>query len=438
MRLFAKLIRLVWGDEVDRALRPVLAVSFAGSTAFSAGWTFVGIWAIEELGATSSELGVGFLIGAVAASIAGYLGGHASDHLGRRPLILLGWGLQATFTLSYIFVGHHVVIGLALVALGAVFGAIGTGADQAMIADLVPPERHEAAYASVRVASNLGVAFGPPIGGLLLIGRHWPVLFAGVALMSAVGFAIAYRYLPRRGAYSPDEPPGRGSFGVIRRDQAFLLFLLSGGLAYLVYVAIETVLPISAVNTHGIAESTWGFVVIINPVLVTLFQLRVTRWVARYPAGPKLVTAMLLMGGSFLLLLLSGSVAMFALRDRRLRDRRDAVGADLAGDRRRACARGRPWRLYGCLRKHRLLRLRARAVHRAPAPRQLRRRRGLVLLRSRIGCRGRQRRCRRSGRGRPAGRRAAGGCRRVKKPACDLEVVVVAPGPALTLRPQFP
>jgi predicted MFS family arabinose efflux permease len=313
MPLFARLFRLVWGDEVDRALRPVLAVSFVESTSFSAAWSFVGIWAIEKLGASSAQLGAGFLIGAVAASVSGYLGGHASDHVGRRPLILLGWGLQSTFLLSYIFVGRHVLLGLALIALGAVFGSIGQGADQAMVADLVPPERHEAAYASVRVASNLGVTFGPPIGGLLLVGRHWPVLWVGVSLLSLAGWTIAFRYLPRRGAYSPAEPPTRGSFGVIRRDHAFLLFLLSGGLAYLVYVAIETVLPISAVNTHGISPSVWGFIVIINPALVTIFQLRVTRGVARYPAGPKLVTAMLLMGGSFLLLLLNASLAMYAL-----------------------------------------------------------------------------------------------------------------------------
>ncbi len=91
MRLFAKLFRLVWGGEVDRALRPVLAVSFVGSASFSAGWSFVGIWAIKELGATSKQLGVAFLIAAVAAMATGYLGGHASDHFGRRPLILLGW-----------------------------------------------------------------------------------------------------------------------------------------------------------------------------------------------------------------------------------------------------------------------------------------------------------------------------------------------------------
>ncbi len=310
---FARLFRLVWGDDVDRALRPVLAVSFFGAVAFSAGWSFIGIWAIKELGATTHQLGVGFLFGAIASSIAGYLGGHASDHFGRRPLILLGWSLQALFTLSYILVGHHVIVGLGLIALGAVFGSIGGGADQAMVADLVPPERHEAAYASVRVASNLGVTFGPPIGGLMLIGRHWPLFFSGVATLSLIGFAIAFRYLPRRGAYSPEQPPERGSFGVIRRDHAFLLFLLSGGLAYLVYVAIETVLPISAVTGHGISPSTWGFIVIINPALVTLFQMRVTRWTTRWPPGPKLVSAMLLMGGSFLLLLISTRLAMFAV-----------------------------------------------------------------------------------------------------------------------------
>ncbi len=311
MRRFARLFRLVWGAEVDRALRPVLAVSFVGTMSFSAGWVFVGIWAIQELGASSGELGVAYLVAAVAGMLAGYLGGHASDHVGRRPVILLGWGFLAAVFCSYAFVGDHVVLGLGLMTLAGIGGSIGGGADQAMVADLVPPERHEAGYASVRVASNLGVAFGPPIGGLLLIGRQYSLLWAGVTAMCAVAIAIAYRYLPRRGAYSPAEPPTRGSFDLIRRDHAFLLFLLSGGLAYLVYVAYETVLPISAVNTHGMAPSTWGFIVIINPVLVTLLQLRVTAWSSGVPAGPKLVTAMLLMGGSFLFLIWSGTVATF-------------------------------------------------------------------------------------------------------------------------------
>src|SRR5438046_8610442 len=114
---------------------------------------------------------------------AGYLGGHASDHIGRRPLILSGSVLLALSFLSFGIAGGHKWVGLALLVASSIGGSIGGGASQAMVADLVPPERHEAAYASVRVASNLGVVCGPPIGGLLLIGRHWPVLFTGVAAM---------------------------------------------------------------------------------------------------------------------------------------------------------------------------------------------------------------------------------------------------------------
>ena len=88
--LVARLFRLVWGDEVERSLRPVLAVALAGSTAGSAGWSFLGIWAIDELGASGRQLGLAFLVGAIVGAAAGYAGGHLSDHVGRRPVILFG------------------------------------------------------------------------------------------------------------------------------------------------------------------------------------------------------------------------------------------------------------------------------------------------------------------------------------------------------------
>jgi MFS family permease len=47
-------------------------------------------------------------------------------------------------------------------------------------------------------------------------------------------------------------------------------------------------------------------------LLVTLFQLRLTRRVERYPAAPKFAVAMLLMGWPFLLLSVNSSVAVIA------------------------------------------------------------------------------------------------------------------------------
>ncbi len=60
-------------------------------------------------------------------------------------MIFLGWALMAA-TFSYTLVGHHVWLGLGLASLAGIGGSIGTGDDQAMVADLVPPEWHEAAY----------------------------------------------------------------------------------------------------------------------------------------------------------------------------------------------------------------------------------------------------------------------------------------------------
>jgi predicted MFS family arabinose efflux permease len=313
MKLVSRFIRLVWGGDVDRALRPVLAVSLAGSIAGSSVYTYLGIWAIKSLGAAQSTLGLAYLVGAVLAGVTGYGGGHLSDRVGRRPLILAGWGFQALVPLLLLAVGHDVTAGLALLALLPVFGSLGNAADQAMVADLVAPERQEAAYASVRVASNLGVTIGPPLGGLFLVGGQWPHLWIGTFVLAAAGFAIAFRYIPRGGAYAPEAPPTRGSLGVILRDSPFLLFMLSSVFATATYVATETLLPISVTTTHHLAPAAWGFIMILNPIFVTVFQLRLTRWTASVPASVKLGLAMPMMGVPFLLLNWNGSAPAIML-----------------------------------------------------------------------------------------------------------------------------
>ena len=307
MRVLKRIVRLIWGDDVEPEIRPLLYVGLAGSLSASSMWTFMGIWAVDELDASSSALGVALLVGACLAAATGYVAGHLSDRLGRRPLIVAGWAILSLYVLLYALVGERTTLGLIVLAGTGIAGSIGWAATQAFVADLVPRERHESAFASLRVANNLGVVGGPVLGGVLLL-VSWTALFLGVSVLSAAVFALAWRVLPRRGAYAPDKQPERGSFAVIRRDHVFALFLLSTALAYIVYVAYETVLPISLVDTHGLAPSTWGFLVILNPAMVTLFQLRLTRWTAGVPPLPKLATAILLMGLPFLVLSVSAAV----------------------------------------------------------------------------------------------------------------------------------
>jgi len=308
-----RLALLIWGTDFDPAIRPLLAVGFTETFAGSALYVFIGIWAIEHLGASQVELSITFLLGAVAAVASGWIGGHLSDHLGRRPVMLTAMAAFTAVPILFILVGHHVVAGLVALSLTGVCGSMFNAASYALVADLLPPDRREAGYASVRVANNLGVCFGPPVGALLLLGNAWTRLDLGVFALSVFALAAAIRYVPRTGLHAPEAPPQRSSFEVVRRDHPFLLFVGSSVLASMTYVAFDSLLPISLATSHGIAPALWGFLVIINAGLVAFGQLRLTRAVVHVSPAVKLAVAMPLMGFPFLVLRAADGVAVVAV-----------------------------------------------------------------------------------------------------------------------------
>jgi predicted MFS family arabinose efflux permease len=308
-----RLVLLVWGTDFDPAIRPLLAVGFAETLSGSALFVFLGIWAIEHLGASQVELSVAFLLGAVTALAAGWIGGHLSDHVGRRPVMLTATAAFAAVPILMIAVGHQVVPGLVAMSLTGVCGSAFNAASYALVADLLPAERRESGYAAVRVANNLGVCFGPPLGALLLIGNAWTRLDLGVFAMSLVALVVAIRFVPSTGLHAAEGPPERSSFAVVRRDYAFLLFVGSSVLASMTYVAFDALLPISLATSHGIAPALWGFLVIINAGLVAFGQLRLTRAVAHISAPVKLAVAMPLMGFPFLVLRVADGVGVVAV-----------------------------------------------------------------------------------------------------------------------------
>jgi MFS family permease len=301
-------VHLVWGDDLDDALRPVIGVTLVSTAAGSATWSFMAIWAIEELDA-KEELPFALLASAVLAMLSGFVGGYLSDRIGRRRVILFGQAIMVGYPVLLLALVDTKWAGLVAFSLAGMFGALGGSVSQAMVADLVAPERHQAAYASVRVAANVGVVVGPPLGGLLLILGSWSLLFPSVALLSGIAWLVAFRYLPHRGAYAPERPPERGSLSVIFADTRFLIFLGSAVFAWLTYVAYEVVLPVSIVDGYGYEPQAWGFLVWVNPLLVTLFQVRLTRATAPIAPAPKLVVALLVMGLPFLALVWSHSLA---------------------------------------------------------------------------------------------------------------------------------
>jgi predicted MFS family arabinose efflux permease len=100
----------------------------------------------------------------------------------------------------------------------------------------------------------------------------------------------------------------RRAWSALRRDGIFAILVVSTLFAYLVYIGYETALPIVAVTSFNLSPAVWGLLLVINPICVTLFQLRLTRAASAIGPPLRLLAALLLMGLPFLILVASHGV----------------------------------------------------------------------------------------------------------------------------------
>jgi len=299
-------------DGADRRVLPVVPVTLVYNLAFSTFWVYVGVFAVNGLGWRPDQVGLMFLVSAPPAAIANYLSGRISDRVGRRTPIVASFLVSAALVAALALFGHRTGVAYALIVGVGVAGAPAYSLDRPLVADLVGEHGLDAGYATLRVAGNFGLFAGPPLAALLVAVGGWNGFLAAVTALGLVGAVLARALLPagRRRAQKP--AADNGALRTVLRDRPFRLLLASTLLGYFVSCGFETVLPVIAVATYGVDPATWGLLVAISPLLVVLFQLRLTRLASRYPAGRRLAAALLLMGLPFLLLIAVSSAAAIA------------------------------------------------------------------------------------------------------------------------------
>jgi MFS family permease len=165
-------------------------------------------------------------------------------------------------------------------------------ASSAAIADLVKPEKRAGAYGLIRVAANLGVAFGPLVAGLLLAVQQQPdgstppnaylPLFVMDALTSLIFAFIIWRRLretkPQAAAQLPTvDKPKAGGYGRIFRDSPFMIFVILYGVLGVVYSQMTTTFGVYLTRTYYYPASAYTAMLSTNAALVVLFQFPLAR-----------------------------------------------------------------------------------------------------------------------------------------------------------------
>jgi MFS family permease len=245
---------------------------------------FEGIYLHTELGVSMTMLGVVFGLVPVAVMPVQFWGGHLTDSLGRRWVILISVFMGVVWFAGFAFVTQVWEVAL-LVAIESSLGwPLFQTASNAMVADLLPAEKRQEGFSLSRVAMNLGVVVGPAAAGLALgLGVTFRELFltaaAGCALMMAIMY-FAIRESRPVSATAPEkhrDAQGRTGYRIVFHDRVFMTFCLVAVLPVFCIGNFGSIYSVYITGYLGVPYGEWGMLLALNAFIVATVQYPLVR-----------------------------------------------------------------------------------------------------------------------------------------------------------------
>lgn len=245
---------------------------------------FLTLYLHQRLAISMTYVGLLLMIWFGCSLIGGLVGGSLSDQIGRKRLmavsLLLGALLLPMFGLA-----DSIPIALGVIIADGIGSAMYQPARDAMIADLVEPDKRPQAYSLIRIVSNLGIAIGPAVGGFLA-SRSYMLSFllagAGSFLFFLAILALTHETKPATSLAKP-KTPAAASLASVLRDGRFVLFCLVLAVTSIAYSPMMTVLPVYMKDQFALGETFFGWVMTTNASMVVLLQYPITRATSKFP-----------------------------------------------------------------------------------------------------------------------------------------------------------
>ena len=251
---------------------------------------FLPLYLTIERGFSTPQATAAVSLYGAGAFAGGFVGGWLSDRAGRRAVLLLSLGGGALLVAALPFVPGFVPILTAACAFGLV-GEMYRPAVTAAVADIVEEARRAEAYAILYWAINLGVAFGPALGGWIA-SRSYVGLFALDGATMLAYAAVVWLAVPETRPAAPalsapaaSAPAASAARAPVRLGVAFgdgaLVALTSVTLVVGVgFTQLFSALPL-VMAADGLSELDFGLVVTVNGALIALLGLPVAAWAGR-------------------------------------------------------------------------------------------------------------------------------------------------------------
>ncbi len=233
---------------------------------------FLVLYLTKGLGITPPLAGGIFALFGFGALVAGPFAGRFADRYGPVRMMRLSLAVSGALLLLVPFARSAAAIAVLTLLISSA-GEAFRPASLSVISHLVGPERRKAAFALQRLAVNLGMSFGPALGGFLAA-VSWPALFVVDGVTSLLAFATLFILFPRDISFPAPRSAGMGSSrreGL--RDPGLVFFLVSIVPVGIVFFQHESSMALYLVRDLGYAVWMFGLFHTVNTLLIVALEV---------------------------------------------------------------------------------------------------------------------------------------------------------------------
>lgn len=211
------------------------------------------------------------------------ISGWLANRFGEKKVMVSSLSLSGLFLILYPSTKNYESV-LVLTMLWGIVSEIFRPAAFSYLAEAVGAENRKAAYALVRVAINLGMSFGPAIGGLIAA-YSFSVLYWVDGLTTLTAAVLIFFGL----SSISREPETRIRESFIH---SFLFAIRSGPLVtmilaflpiMIVFFQNDSSVPLYITRDLNLKESTYGLMFTLNTTLIILFELPLNHATRHWP-----------------------------------------------------------------------------------------------------------------------------------------------------------
>ncbi len=274
-------------------------------------WPFLMIYASERLQMPLTVVAGLLTLNSICGLISSFIAGPLIDRFGRKWLMAASLLVNG---LGYILLSQASTLPVfaLLMALQGAANPLYRVAADAMMADLVPPEKRVDGYSLMRLSNNVGVAIGPAVGGVIASTSYSLAFYCAAGGLSIYSLLIAFlarETLPEKttivgGSLAQPVRERFGGYGRVLSDRPYTAFITAFIFTQISAAIMWVLLSVYAKSNFGVPESRYGLIPMTNALMVVFLQIPVTMLVRRFAPLPVMAS------GAFFYALGVGSVAL--------------------------------------------------------------------------------------------------------------------------------